>query len=71
MRLINIVVQQTSECRSFTTIFLEKTMVRNLRCSLRLIAGPKGRLTRLMKFTTGEVRELVKPFIHDNPEYGY
>ena len=46
-------------------------MVRNLRCSLRLIAGPKGRLTRLVKFKTGEVRELVKPFIHDNPEYGY
>ena len=46
-------------------------MVRILRCSLRLIAGPQGRLTRLMKFTTGEVRELAKPFIHDNPEYGY
>ena len=35
------------------------------------IANPQGRLTRLIKLTTGEVRELIKPFIHDNLEYGY
>ena len=35
------------------------------------IADPQGRLTRLIKLTTGEVRELVKPFINDNPKYGY
>ena len=35
------------------------------------ISDPQGRLTRLIKSTTGEVRELVKPFIHDNPKYGY
>ena len=34
------------------------------------IADPQGRLTRLIKLTTGEVRELIKPFIHDSPEYG-
>ena len=35
------------------------------------IADPQGRLSRLIKLTTGEVRELVKPFIHDNLKYGY
>ena len=35
------------------------------------IADPQGRLTRLIKLTTGEVRELVKPFIHNNPKYDY
>ena len=35
------------------------------------IADPQGRLTRLINLTTGEARELVKPFIHDKPEYGY
>ena len=34
------------------------------------IADPQGRLTRLIKLTTGEVRELVQPFIHDNLKYG-
>ena len=35
------------------------------------IAHPQGRLTRLIKLTTGEVRELLQPFIHDNPKYDY
>ena len=35
------------------------------------IADPQGRLMRLIKLTRGEVRKLVKPFIHDNPKYGY
>ena len=35
------------------------------------IANPQGRLTQLIKLTTGEVRVLVKPFIYDNPKYGY
>ena len=35
------------------------------------IADPQGRLTQLIKLTTEEVRKLVKPFILDNPKYGY
>ena len=35
------------------------------------IADPQGRLARLIKLTTGDLRELVKPFILDNPKYGY
>ena len=35
------------------------------------IADPQGRLTQLIKLTTGEVRDLVKPFIHNNPKYDY
>ena len=35
------------------------------------IAASQGRLTRFIKLTTGEVRELVQPFIHDNPKYCY
>ena len=34
------------------------------------IADSQVSLTRLIKLTKGEVRELVKPFIHDNPKYG-
>ena len=34
-------------------------------------ANQQGRLSRLIKLRTGEVRELVKPFIHGNPKYGY
>ena len=46
---------------------------RSMFCEVveKKIADPQGRLTRLIKLTTGEVRELIKPFIHDNPEYGY
>ena len=35
------------------------------------IDNPQGRLTSLIKLTTGEVRELVESFIHDNPKYGF
>ena len=35
------------------------------------IADSQERLTRLIKLIPGEVRQLVKPFIHDNPKYGY
>ena len=35
------------------------------------IADPQGTLTRLTKLTTQKVKELVKSFIHDNPNYGY
>ena len=31
----------------------------------------QGRLTRMIKLTTEEVKELVKPSIHDNSKYGY
>ena len=35
------------------------------------INDPQGRLTRLIKYTCGEARELVKNFIHDRPDVGY
>ena len=35
------------------------------------IDNPQGRLTRMIKLITGEVKELVKPFIHDNSKYDY
>ena len=35
------------------------------------IDGLKGRLTRIIKYTCGEERELVKKFIHDRPYVGY
>ena len=35
------------------------------------IEDPMGRLTRLIKCTTGEAQELVKHFINDKPEQGY
>ena len=34
-------------------------------------ASPQRRLTQLIKVTTGEIRELVKPYIHNNRTYGY
>ena len=35
------------------------------------IADLLGRLTWLINLPRGEVKELVKPFSHDNPKYGY
>ena len=35
------------------------------------IDNPQGRLTRMIKSIIGEVKELVKPFIHDNSKYDY
>ena len=35
------------------------------------IDDPQGRLPRLIKYTCGEARELVKNFIHDRPDVGY
>ena len=35
------------------------------------IEGPMGRLTRLIKYTTGEAQELVKHFINEKTEQGY
>ena len=35
------------------------------------IEDPQGRLTRLIKYTSGEARELIKHFINDAPEFGY
>ena len=35
------------------------------------IDDPQGRLTRLIKYTCGEARELVKNSIHDRPDVGY
>ena len=35
------------------------------------IDDPKGGLTQLIKYTSGEARELVKNFIHDRPDVGY
>ena len=32
------------------------------------INDPQGKLTRLINLTSGEAKELVKPFIHDRPE---
>ena len=51
------------ECTYFRSMFRELVE--------KEIADPQGRLTRLIKLTVEEVRELVKPFIHDNPKYGY
>ena len=35
------------------------------------IEDPKGRLTRLIQFTRGEAKGLIKNFINNRPEYGY
>ena len=35
------------------------------------IKDPQGKLTRLINLTSGEAKELVKPFIQDRPEYGF
>ena len=35
------------------------------------IDDPQGRLTRLIKYTSGEAQEMVKHFIHDRPDRGY
>ena len=35
------------------------------------IDDPQGRLTRLIRYTCGEARELVKNVIHDRPNVGY
>ena len=35
------------------------------------IKDPQGKLTRLINLTSGEAKELVKPFIHDRPECGF
>ena len=35
------------------------------------IDDPEGRLTRLIKNTCWEAREMVKNFIHDRPDVGY
>ena len=32
---------------------------------------PQRKLTRLINPTSGEAKELAKPFIHDRPEYGF
>ena len=34
------------------------------------IKDPQGKLTRLIKLTSGKANELVKPFIQDRPECG-
>ena len=38
---------------------------------VKKIDDPQGRLTRLIKYTCGEARQLVKNFIHDRPDVGY
>ena len=35
------------------------------------IEDPQGELTCLINLTSGEAKELVKPFIHDRPRYGF
>ena len=35
------------------------------------IEDPKGRLTRLIQYTRGESKDLIKNFLNDKPEYGY
>ena len=35
------------------------------------IEDPKGRLTRLIQYTRGEAKDLIKNFINDRPEYRY
>ena len=35
------------------------------------IEDPKGRLTRLIQYTTGETKDLIKNFMNDRPEYRY
>ena len=34
------------------------------------IEDPKGKLIRLIEYTTGEAKDLIKNFINDRPEYG-
>ena len=43
---------------------------RSMFCEVveKKIADPQGRLTRLIKLTTGEVSELIKPFTVAYPE---
>ena len=35
------------------------------------IKDPQGKFTRLINLTSGEAKELAKPFIHDRPECGF
>ena len=35
------------------------------------INDPQGKLTRLINLTSGEAKELAKPFFHDRPECGF
>ena len=35
------------------------------------IKDPQGKLTQLINLFSGDAKELVKPFIHDRPEYGF
>ena len=35
------------------------------------IEDPKDRLTRLIQYTRGEAKDLIKNFLNDRPEYGY
>ena len=35
------------------------------------IEDPRGRLTRLIQYTRGEVKDLIINFINDRPDYGY
>ena len=35
------------------------------------IEDPKGRLTRIIQYTRGEAKYLIKNFINNRPEYGY
>ena len=35
------------------------------------VDDPRGRLTRLIKYTTGEAKELIKNCIQENPSTGY
>ena len=51
------------EYQYFSTVFKEVVE--------RKIKDPVGRLTRLIKFTDGEAKDLIKHYIHLTPDIGY
>ena len=50
-------------CTYFRSMFREAVEKR--------IKDPQGKLTRLINLTSGEAKELAKPFVHDRPECGF
>ena len=51
------------EYQYFSTMFKEVVE--------RKIKDPVGRLTRLIKFTDGEAKDLIKHYLHSTPDIGY
>ena len=51
------------ECTYFMSMFRESAE--------KKIEDSIGRLTRLIQYTRGEIKDLIKNFINDTPEYGH